>query len=369
MAQFLNDARLVPHLAQKIAQLWPDRGTAEVEPPALLSAGWESDIYAVGFSFEAGGAEAARADVAVEQGVVARLYFGGGTTGHVLGESVEKKAHREFALLERLHGIGYPCPRPLWVDGADSPWGRPALVMERLPGVPMWATVFRAEPEIRRRALALFVDLMLKLHRLDPSGAGIDEILDTPGPEAGVTALPGRLLQRTHALPDMGFGPGMDRLLQEAAQIRPERVGIIHWDFHPENLLIEGFGLENPLPRRMGVIDWSGAELADTRYDLAWTLVVVGSQEGREAAQRILAAYEQQAGDQPDLHFFLAFAYFRRLFVMVTVLNLGGEAIGLRPGVEELLRARLEQVAALYGQWLELTGVQLPGVERVLEAN
>ena len=46
---------------------------------------------------------------------------------------------------------------------------------------------------------------------------------------------------------------------------------IIHYDFHPANILIREDG-------SAVVIDWSQFDVSDRRFDLAWTMLLVGAQ-------------------------------------------------------------------------------------------
>jgi aminoglycoside phosphotransferase (APT) family kinase protein len=44
------------------------------------------------------------------------------------------------------------------------------------------------------------------------------------------------------------------------------------------------------------VLDWSGFEISDARFDLAWTMVLFSSYEGPAWREKILHTYEHLQG-------------------------------------------------------------------------
>src|SRR5207244_6415488 len=50
--------------------------------------------------------------------------------------STPSPSEREFKVLEVLERAAYPAPRPLLVEAEGGPFGRPTVVMTRLPGRP-----------------------------------------------------------------------------------------------------------------------------------------------------------------------------------------------------------------------------------------
>jgi aminoglycoside phosphotransferase (APT) family kinase protein len=288
--------------------------------------------------------------------VIARIYFGDG--------SGEKVAH-EFAVLAGLTQAGYPCPRPLWMETPSVLWERPVLFMQRVPGEPIWGPMLRGDVDTRRAFRGAFVRAFVALHLLDLGETDLPKKLGVPAPHAAVTGQVDGMRRAGLALPEIGFGPAVDLLSAQAKEVRPGHVGLVHWDFHPANVLAE-LGQANA-EVKVTIIDWSGAEVTDTRFDLAWTLVVIGSQEGWEAAAPILQEYEALCGPQADLEFFLRLAYARRLYVMTMALMHGASVLGLRAGVESAIRDRLDGMRMMYAKWLDATGTSLPTVEQILE--
>ena len=76
-------------------------------------------------------------------------------------------------------------------------------------------------------------------------------------------------------------------------EVRRDRVPCVqpapvHLDYHPNNILLGRDGSAH-------VIDWTQIQVSDPRFDLAWTLMLVGAAEGWEWRDRILAEYERLA--------------------------------------------------------------------------
>jgi aminoglycoside phosphotransferase (APT) family kinase protein len=65
----------------------------------------------------------------------------------------------------------------------------------------------------------------------------------------------------------------------------------------------------------MVVIDWTGLQLSDPRFDLAWTLMLISAYQGSQWRQSFLEAYERHAGELlENLEFFDVAACTRRLY-------------------------------------------------------
>ncbi len=137
-----------------------------------------------------------------------------------------------------------------------------------------------------------------------------------------------------------------------------EHAAPVHWDFHPENMLLQKDG-------SAVVIDWTGFDLTDYRFDLAWTLLLIGCNEHPKWRQPVLREYERQAGRKVDgLEFFDVAACVRRLFTVIVSVNYGAEQLGMRPGAEAIMRRQAPSMARVYDLLLQRTGLRIPEVDR-----
>ena len=124
---------------------------ATVSDLASISVGWESDVYA--FDLASG-----PPDARLSEALVLRVYP---------GADAHAKSGREFRGMQQLFAAGYPVPRVLALERDASPFGKPFVIMERVEGKMMWEPLFRSPEPQQSERLALFCDLLVRLHRLD----------------------------------------------------------------------------------------------------------------------------------------------------------------------------------------------------------
>lgn len=336
---------------------FPQRHGARIHDLTLLNRGWESDIYAFRVTWE----EAGRT---IQEDLVLRVYPGG---------DAYTKSSGEYRALSLLYRCGYPVPRVDCLERDASPFGLPFLIMERIPGQPLWRTMFRAQPfwrtmlrmpaERRNRLVSLFCGLLARLHAIDWR-----PLLENPQqyePD-GEHAIVGRILntweqvvnQQTGLLP--GFAPALAWLGEHSQSVVSTCAAIVHLDFHPENVILR------PDDTAV-VIDWTNFDISDYRFDLAWTLVVVCSVEGLHWREPLLREYERWRGAPVEgLEFFEAAACVRRLYSVVFSLKAGAAQLGMRPGAEEDMRRQAPALRRVRDLLRERTGLMIPEVEEFL---
>ena len=321
---------------------FPERQEVRVGNLAPVGGGWETEIHAFDVESEAG-----------REGLILRLYPGEG--------SAAKAAH-EYRSMGQLYAGGYPVPRVLALEGDGSTLGRPFILMERIDGEVLWPLLMGAAGDERQRLLTLFCELFLRLHRLDwRPFAGDGARYEQDGP--------------TYAFVDAWLGearaavarfslPGFERLvdwLQERRDLLPcPEPSVVHWDFHPFNILLRADG--SP-----AVIDWAGCQVTDARLDLAWTLLLMSTHAGAEWRDPILHEYERLAGARVDqIELFEVLACARRLFDVTVSLSEGAERLGMRPEAAALMRQQREPLQRVYDLLRVRTGLRLAAVEAAL---
>jgi aminoglycoside phosphotransferase (APT) family kinase protein len=345
MEEQANDT-MQQRLQAYCVRAFPGRQRVRIENLARIGAGWETEIHSfdIGYQVEA---------QVRREGLIVRLYPG-------KGESA--KAAHEFRSMRLLYDSGYPVPRVLALEGDSSPLGRPFILMERIDGESMWPLLMSSTGGQQRRYLALFCELFVRLHRLDwrpfvrdaaryeldrPTYAFVDAWLDEA--RAAVVQFP---------LP--GFGRLLD-WLQERRDLLPcPEPSVVHWDFHPYNILLCADG--SP-----AVIDWAGLRVTDARFDLAWTLLLTTSYAGVEWRDSILHEYERLARAKVEqIELFEAFACARRLFDVTASLLEGSEQLGMRPEAVAMMQQQREPLKRVYDLLQARTGLRVAAVETVL---
>jgi aminoglycoside phosphotransferase (APT) family kinase protein len=332
-------------LQDTIVRALPDRTNATVSDLASLSVGWESDVYA--FDLASGPPDARQ-----REALVLRVYP---------GADAHTKSAREFHGMRQLFAAGYPVPRVLALERDASPFGKPFVIMERVAGEMMWSPLFRS-PEPRQSALlGLLCELFVRLHRLDWRPFVADPAaVERAGPYAFVD---GWLAEARSILGQFGV-PDAAAML-DWLEVRRDRVPCVqpapvHLDYHPNNILLGRDGSAH-------VIDWTQIQVSDPRFDLAWTLMLVGAAEGWPWRDRILAEYERLAGASIEaLDWFEVAACGKRLFSVVVSHTAGPEALGMRPEAVELMRQQFGALRNVYQLFVARTGLRLSEVERLL---
>ena len=183
----------------------------------------------------------------------------------------------EVVVLRALGPTDIPAPRLRWADLEGSRLGRPALVMDRAPGICDGFVLNGNRPLEERVDLAhRLYDVLAALHLLD-----VDAIaLPDPGRAAAIVAAE-HWQHELHAIeldpqPELAFAFSW---LREHAPINEHTV-LVHGDFKPGNALLEG-------DEWSALLDWETAHLGDPHEDLGWVTNPL-----RQGEHRIAGAWE-----------------------------------------------------------------------------
>ncbi|QGG96185.1 phosphotransferase family protein [Actinomarinicola tropica] len=189
----------------------------------------------------------------------------------------------EHQALVVAEGCAVTTPDPVALDDAGAWFGRPALVMTRVPG--------RADLHDGRRGAWIgdLAEAMAAVHATP---------LPDPLPDA---------LARRHAWESWGSPRGehlrptplVERALVVAAQLRtdlaadPPATALVHHDLHPGNATWRR-------GRLVGLVDWAEARRGPAVADVAYCAVDLATSHGERAADDLVAAYRSVTGDPLD---------------------------------------------------------------------
>ena len=324
----------------------PGMQNARVQNLAQMNQGWESIIYAFDLLPD---------DQSRPLAMVLRIYP---------GMDAFQKSKREFDGMRTLARTGYPVPRVDYLERSDSPFKKPFLLMERIPGETLWPVLSRSRPEITRDLLKQFTSLLVRLHRLHwPPFVPQAEQDTYTDPYVFVD----RWLAEVHGIADQfpdlkAFNPVMDWLEARRDQVPCSTPAPIHWDFHPNNLILGPQG-------NLTVIDWTQIQISDPRFDLSWTLLLAGAYEGAEVREMILEDYQQMQGTQVEqLAFFDVANCLKRLGSVMLSVSAGADQMGMRPDAVEQMRHDLVSLRYVYALLQSHTGLKVDPVEQFLSA-
>lgn len=273
---------------------------------------------------------------------------------------------REYELLQAFSGI-IPVPRVYWMDPDGSFFPEPALVYAFAEGttkpqshqgkVAGIGTNFG--PEIRRLLAPQFVDILARIHNLDPAAHAF-EAFDRP--EVGTTQ--SALWQLNRARRIWEEDRGEDLPLMEVAGDWLERnlptldrLSVVHGDFRSGNFLFD-----EASGRITAVLDWERGYLGDRHRDLAWTIAEQyghWSEDGKTflasgiaPTDELLQAYEKASGlpvDPVRLQYYRIFNCYQ---IVVTALASSCRVVRLGKTHQDVLIAWIE--AAAFGAMEEL---------------
>jgi aminoglycoside phosphotransferase (APT) family kinase protein len=336
---------LLPRLKHAIERFFPDYRAVMVKDLVCMNSGWESDVYS--FTIEHGMAGSRQ-----QRDMVLRIYPGGYAV---------HKAREEFKTLSILHRMSYPVPEVYRLETSGESLGQPFILMERIEGAPLWGLLYEGSEQQQAGWLRLFCKLFVQLHTLDWRPYVPEEVHKLGDPYACVRS---QFEQATGQLQSMGlageFQPLANWFNVRLLDVPCTRPAVVHWDFHPQNILVRPNG-------DAVVIDWTGAAISDPRFDLAWTLLLIEAYMGEDWRARILAEYENQVGGAlAGMEFFEAFACARRLFSVVGSIKAGAGALGMRPGAEEVMKKQVEPLRRVAARLKAITGYAPFNIDEVL---
>lgn len=319
----------------------------EINSVGKIAAGWESEIFA--FNLTHGSPE----NRASEELVLRRFP----------GDDAGEKSANEFRAIQRLNEIGYPAPQVYLYEHERSPFGMPFTIMERLHGGDMWGILDTADADTYPELMAIFSRLVVQLHQLDWRHF-VDED-EQPRYENPYTFIDHwlNIAEEGHArFPHSGLLPVLEWIQTRRDDFYCPKPSPVHNDFHPGNVILQPNGL--PV-----VIDWTGFDVSDPRFDLGWLLMLLYAYPGAEARELMLHQYEEFSGETVDnLACFEVFACTRRIFDLSVSLNLGAETQGMRPEAVEAMRGHKTAHGRMYEMLTQRTGIRVPKFEELLAA-
>lgn len=310
---------------------------SDVEP---VTGGWEALLYK--FRLHTQNADS--------QALILRLYHG----------NRDEKAQHEFTAMQGLKRLGYPVPNVYHlIPYAESLFDGSCFMMDVVEGRSLAAVAGEGEM-ITGDLLKDYCRLMVDLHTLRwQSEFSAD--FDTNDPYGAIDTILSTLKHAIQHTEFADFTPLLDWIRARRGQIPCPQFSLTHNDFHADNVLVKDDGA-------MVVIDWPSMSISDYRVDLAWVLVLEGTYLSQAASDAIFYTYQSVRGEKVEnLDVFLVLAMFRRLTDLAEVMQ-PNRIHGLRPDVIKAMRADADHYRACYAWLVEITGIQINGIEDLLAA-
>ncbi|HEY4098251.1 MAG TPA: phosphotransferase family protein [Baekduia sp.] len=236
---------------------------------------------------------------------------------------LEGSAHdmgREFQIIEALGPTAVPVPAVVGYHGEADIAGAPFFVMEHVGGETI------ADPDVagalsaaaKGRLARELAAVLATLHAVDPAVIGLGALRRPTGLiERQLRRWGGQIDGYDRVSSDL-FRPVLAALANRVPE--PQRVSLVHGDFKLGNLRVDADG------RVVAVLDWELAAIGDPLVDLGWLLASWAQPDepgvwiappptaggGFCSRAELLAAYAEHSElDLSQLHYYLAFAYWR----------------------------------------------------------
>ncbi|MDZ4373807.1 MAG: phosphotransferase family protein [Phenylobacterium sp.] len=174
---------------------------------------------------------------------------------------------REFRVIRALSDAGFPAPRALALCDDDDVIGSMFYVMEMVDGRIMWdGRLPDASPAERAAIYDAQIDVLAKLHTLDPQALGLG---DYGAPGNYFARQVTRWTKQYRASESVPI-PEMDRLIAWLpTSLPPESAPrLVHGDFRLDNMVFHPSE-----PRVVAVLDWELSTLGDPIADLTYLLM------------------------------------------------------------------------------------------------
>lgn len=259
---------------------------------------------------------------------------------------IDTSRAQEFALLRALGATDLPVARVHALDDGTL-CGRPAMVVDRLAGRADRALLRDKDPlglgAVRREELARELPALLgRVHRVDVRAVGLADVLG-PAPRDPARSELDRWIGE---LDDAALEPlpalrVVADWLAEHVPAPPAELRLVHGDFRPANVLVDGGDIS-------ALLDWELARLGDPHDDLGWYTCSVYRAEhflpGRFEPAHALEVWSETSGmdiDPERLHFWQVMSTFRLAVIAVRAVRNFCEGTTDRPAAPPTRVVRL----------------------------
>jgi len=244
-----------------------------------------------------------------------------------LGSKV-KSAHdmsREFRVLSKLHSVYAPAPEVLMYCHDASVIGAPFYLMQPIHGIILRKHLPSAldfPAETARRLSELFIENLIRLHRVDYAAAGLSDLGKPDGYlQRQVRGWTERYYgSQTHDYPEVEI---ISRWIEQHTPTT-SGVSLIHNDYKYDNVVLD----PSEITKIVGVLDWEMCTIGDPLSDLGTALSYwvdatdpeelrkncwgPTTEPGSLTRAEIVHYYSQKTGwDASQIAFYLVFARFK----------------------------------------------------------
>ena len=227
-----------------------------------------------------------------------------------------RRPETEYAVMKALEPTEIPVPHVLWIDPTGKWLDRPFIVMRKSHGEADDAELFEEGNETRREAIfARYIDLLGKLHALDPFETGLDVFGPKSTPES-VAAEQVNLFESGLRKQGMETHPAIEYVIRWCKKNLPTaaKVSLVHGDFRRGNFLFDDEDIT-------AVLDWEQCHLGDPLEEIAFMYWPLWTLEPVIPIDDLIPRYEEASGievNRDTLAFYRVFIELKMVVVILT---------------------------------------------------
>jgi len=214
------------------------------------------------------------------------------------GPGVVERSTWEARIIERVRDEGVPVPPVYLYESDPTPLGGPFLLLGLVSGTRMDQAALGAGPIAVVRMIRNFARAQASIYKIEwPEGRSL--VPATENTELGPLAwAPQRLAAARRELESRNLKqllPVVDWLEANRSAIEAGEQVLIHGDFHPLNMFVEGAQIS-------GIIDWGSGGFANKHEDIGWSSMLIATatsadrKEDRKLAPFRTVAYRVYLG-------------------------------------------------------------------------
>jgi len=318
----------------------------EIRNFTKITSGWENEVYSYDLIYNQNGQQ--------NRGeLILRIYP---------GDHAEGKSSREFNAMKELHNLGFPVPQVYILEHDKSIFGKPFVIMEKINGQILWKVIDNSSENRKMELANKFCRIFVNLHSLDWRMFNFTSLpYDDKDPYGFINYTLSKAKGYADGFPEIRvLLPILDWLMDRRMDVPCDKLSVIHWDYHPANLILKDDDTAI-------VIDWTNVDIGDFRSDLAWTILLISSYGNPEGRDIVLNEYEKIAGFKIEqIEYYEVFALVRRMFSILVSLSSGAEKLGMRPEAVEMMRHSGKHIITLYDLLCAKTGIKIPELKNML---
>ena len=335
-AECMNNSTIQDKLFDYIKQT---KKIGQIHNLTKITSGWENEVYLFDLEYDQG-------EKRDYEELVLRIYQ---------GENVKGKAQKEFKAMKRLYELEFPVPKVYTLETENPIFGNPFVIMEKISGQMLWKVINESASGKKIELIDQFCRIFAQLHNLNWQLLEFPNLPYNPDDPYGyINHLLSWVKKYADQFPESRpFQPIFDWLLDNSKMVPCKKPSILHWDYHPANLILKDNG-------EAIVIDWCGVDIGDYRADLAWTLLLISSYGNPEARNIVLKTYENIVSHKVEgIEYYEVFALARRMVSIYISMVVGADKLGMRSESVEMMKSNTKHIKALCDFLREKTGITI----------